>query len=448
MSPILLIAELSTFFLAIWLGLYLLKRDPAKAPLALTGLGLLAFALALAAELLTGFAPPPTAAILTALHTILIYLPALLWLGTLLALLPEANPNRARAIQLYRQIYLPLVGLLVLLNPWVPLPGWLLALLVGVPLLGRAAQLIAQWKATPSRPPLGLAIIGAIFFGLSAGLFLPFNWGPRLLIVLAIGIDLAVLGFGIAIFDAYQEGHTLRADMWRSFLSAFFTALLFGGQVALAVTLSAGLTLATTTLLLTVISTAVALQIFATPLQAALNPNTESRALHSVADSLARHNPAVDFATLDQEQFYQFTRRALSYLGDLPRLTSSPLTHLPLVTARLLNRQAADNTLARATELKALLTERVERLKPPSEEQFGSSDAWRYYNALYYPYVVGLKPYRRYPAKSELAAAQRQALEWFQQHVPERTLYNWQNAAARLIAQDLLEGLEHKNNAS
>jgi hypothetical protein len=30
-------------------------------------------------------------------------------------------------------------------------------------------------------------------------------------------------------------------------------------------------------------------------------------------------------------------------------------------------------------------------------------------------------------------------LNWFQQQVPERTLYNWQTAAAALVAQDLRE---------
>ena len=39
-------------------------------------------------------------------------------------------------------------------------------------------------------------------------------------------------------------------------------------------------------------------------------------------------------------------------------------------------------------------------------------------------------------AGSLLAA---EALAWFQTYVPERTLHNWQNIAARLIAQNLRE---------
>jgi hypothetical protein len=38
-----------------------------------------------------------------------------------------------------------------------------------------------------------------------------------------------------------------------------------------------------------------------------------------------------------------------------------------------------------------------------------------------------------------LDSASEAALEWFQNYVPERTLYNWQNVAARLIAKQLRE---------
>ena len=41
-----------------------------------------------------------------------------------------------------------------------------------------------------------------------------------------------------------------------------------------------------------------------------------------------------------------------------------------------------------------------------------------------------------------LEPAAREALTWFQSQVPERTLHNWQNAAAKLIARDLSEDLK------
>ena len=99
-----------------------------------------------------------------------------------------------------------------------------------------------------------------------------------------------------------------------------------------------------------------------------------------------------------------------------------------------------DSTLARANELKRLLIECIEHLKPP-DSAYGTSDAWRYYNALYYPYVVGLKPYSRrlngFDAPEDDAT--RLVLDWFQAQVPERTLHNWQNKASELVARDLRE---------
>ena len=57
---------------------------------------------------------------------------------------------------------------------------------------------------------------------------------------------------------------------------------------------------------------------------------------------------------------------------------------------------------------------------------------------------MGLKPYSRRANYYDLDPESQAALEWFRSQVPERTLYNWQNAAAALVAQDLRE----QNSAS
>ena len=62
-----------------------------------------------------------------------------------------------------------------------------------------------------------------------------------------------------------------------------------------------------------------------------------------------------------------------------------------------------------------------------------------YYNALYFPYVLDLKPYAIRPLPAPADPILQQARDWFQTYVPERTLYNWQTAAAKLIAQQLRE---------
>src|SRR5690606_3631744 len=99
----------------------------------------------------------------------------------------------------------------------------------------------------------------------------------------------------------------------------------------------------------------------------------------------------------------------------------------------------SDNHLERAHLLKALLVESILRLKPYSDKDFDSSDDWRYYNSLYFPYVVGLKPYSVRFDTEALDESSRMALDWFQTQVPERTLHNWQTTAAKLVAQHLRE---------
>jgi len=49
-----------------------------------------------------------------------------------------------------------------------------------------------------------------------------------------------------------------------------------------------------------------------------------------------------------------------------------------------------------------------------------------------------LRPSSRNQEK-DLQAHEKDALSWFQAFVPERTLHNWQNTAAKLIANDLWE---------
>ena len=70
---------------------------------------------------------------------------------------------------------------------------------------------------------------------------------------------MTALGLGIAIIDAFDEGQRLRLDMLRSFQVSFFTSLLFGGQVVLAIILSDSLSFMLLSLLLTTIAAAVGL---------------------------------------------------------------------------------------------------------------------------------------------------------------------------------------------
>jgi len=302
------------------------------------------------------------------------------------------------------------------------------------------------------QPTLGLLLAATLFFTLGLGLLLvPFGWLPRSWALLAIGGDLVLLDIAIAGFDAFDEGETLLADITRSFVAALLAALLFGLQVVLVI-LASGATFAMLALLLTTVAAAITLTIFADLLQSALDQLVFARSpwlrrarddARAAASALPRLDADLDLAQINAAEFARLTRRALSHYGDLPRLAANPLTRLPQIERRLARRGALSDILEPATELKALLAESVARLKPRSRGDFGTSDEWRHYNALYFPYIAGLKPYSRRASHDRLDPAAQQALEWFQATVPERTLYNWQSAAAKLVAQDLCEGMQY-----
>ncbi len=384
------------FSLALWLGAYLIGRNPRDTRLLLAGAGLIAYAVALALDALANSAEPSQAAALLRLQQPILFLPMVCWAILLLLLL-------------------------------------------------RGGNLHSRIQAHPK--PLALLIAITIFFGLGAGLLLlPFEALPHDWLILAIGFDLLTLGVVVAFLDAFDLGESLLPDFLRSLVYAICLALLFGGQVVVGMRLATGVTLPMLALLLGVIASAEIVVIFATPLQRlldaialvrfpAVRQRRDDQRVSAEAD--LRRSPTLDLLQLDEEEFTRLTRRALAQMGNLPRLAASPLTHLPQLDSQLDHR---DDTLARAKALRALLVESIVRLKPDSAEGFAATDEWRFYNALYFPYVAGLKPYsRRNDYAQSTDSAERQAIDWFRSTVPQRTLYNWQNAGAKLIAQDLRE---------
>lgn len=384
------------FSLALWLGAYLIGRNPRDTRLLLAGAGLIAYAVALALDALAISAEPSQAAALRRLQQPILFLPVICWAILLLLLL-------------------------------------------------RGGNLHSRIQAHPK--PLALLIAITIFFGLGVGLLLlPIEGLPHNYMILAIGFDLLALGVVVALLDAFDLGESLLPDFLRSLVYAVGLALLFGGQVVVGMRLATGVTLAMVALLLGIIASAEIVVIFATPLQRLLDrlalasfPTVRQRRNEQrvSAEADLRRSPTLDLMQLDEEAFTRLTRRALAQMGNLPRLAASPLTHLPQLNSQLDDR---DDTLARAKALRALLAESIARLKPDLAEDFATTDEWRFYNALYFPYVAGLKPYsRRNDYANGSDSAEGQAIDWFRSTVPQRTLYNWQNAGAKLIAQDLRE---------
>lgn len=297
-----------------------------------------------------------------------------------------------------------------------------------------------------------LAWIGFLGFALSSSLLI-FTAGlsPTIYQLILMSLSLFVLGTAVSMILAADSGEAWLPHWFRSLDYSFFTALLFGGQVALIMALAVGVTYPMLILLLGTVAAAVLVQVFSTPVQTAVDqiaffnfPSIRRKRseLRAESDAAQLVDETVDLLQMDEETFSRHTRRALSQMGNLPKLAANPLTNLPLVKQRTGANGREQSTLVRASELKLVLSESIERLKPPGEADFGTTDAWRHYNALYFPYVKGLRPYSRRTYFDENGSEEtitKEALDWFRSQVPERTLYNWQNAAAALVAQDLRE---------
>ncbi|HEX2995346.1 MAG TPA: hypothetical protein VHP14_10995 [Anaerolineales bacterium] len=432
--------NLIPFTLSTWLGLFLLGRG-AHPRLRLTGLGLLFYAAALAVDL-------PNLALALRLF------PPILWVGAILHLDQRIIDGHPVLFTLWKWFLIPvtiLLGGFFLFEPAASsiLPTLWMALLLGLTPLFWTLILVRDYRALlRPRQVTGILFAATLFFALGeAALLFPIKWLPQEYVFPGIGIDLLFLGLCIAWFDAFDEGETFLPDMIRSLALTVLLVLIFAGQVGFVIAIQTGLTEGMQILLTTTILASILLAVFGSTLEARLDrlafarfqPVREARhRLITESAILSRKDPQIDLAALSEEERTRLTRRALSHFGNLTRLASSPLTQLPAIERRLKARQSPDTTLERAAELKSLLTESILKLKPQSGKEFDTTDEWRFYNALFFPYVKGLRPYSRNQEK-DWANCEREAAQWFQAFVPERTLHNWQNAGAKLIANELWE---------
>jgi hypothetical protein len=459
--------QVITVGFVLWFGFYLQSRDYSNKRLRYTGLGLLFYAIALSLDL---FANVTTSDIQSEIflrtHWGFLLLPSLFWAGATLELGTGNNAAHSQLRKIWLWGFVPVCFIASGLFPVTYLlwdagkisPNFIGLLVIGIT---SALPLIAGILIIPGevrrlrkqnigeRRANGLVLVASLFFGLGSGIvLLRVNWLPHHWAILAIGLDLELLGFAIAYLDTFGQGETFLPDMLHSLVASSFAAILFGGQVAFAIALSTGVTLPMVGLLIATIMVAILTQIFSDPIQGAFDRLVFSRLprlrqeraeLRATANALSRSTTKGELNHLNEDQFTRLTRRALSQFSDLPKLASNPLTHLPIIQKRLHAQGAHTNTLERAAELKTLLSESIEQLKPSKDVDFGTSDEWRFYNAVYYPYVIGLRPYSRRSQYISLDQETKAILNWFRTNVPERTLYNWQNAAAALIANDLRE---------
>lgn len=156
---------------------------------------------------------------------------------------------------------------------------------------------------------------------------------------------------------------------------------------------------------------------------------------------------------LDLKTFKAQVRRALSSLKTPPRLAESPLLTMPFVEQQLQEQGLSDNRLNRVTALRSVLITQIEGLQPePGVHEASTSDSWRFYNVLYYPYV------RELSRKGALAEANRLrqerqrrgqpkpgetelVLQWLAD-IDEDTFYKWQRRASDMIATTLWDEIK------
>ena len=468
----LLVIETLIFGVAFWLGFYLIGRDISDLLLRYAGLGLIAYAVIPAIDMLHELADQEMADVLLRIQYPLVLLPAIFWSVAMIYLLPESSTWREKLTN--QRIIAVIVGdSLVLIGVaatnlvfdfstadtepgflYVVFAAFVIAILGGLLFLtfrGYQAETGDDWTLQSAG---GVLITASLFFALSVALlFLPLDWIPRNLFMIGIGGDIILFGLAIAYFDSFAQGETLRGDMVRSFLGSGAMALIFGGQIALMMGINTGITDTMAVLMLVAIGASIIIQtqarrislfLDAVAFSSNIQMRREREALSLSAETMGRVDPSVNIEVVqayNEKEFARLTRRALSNYGNLPRLATSPLTQLPLIATRLQTRHAPDNTLERANELKSILTESIERLKPRGEDDYGITDEWRHYNVLYYPYVMGIKPFsvRTFSDSNGRDDELRVVLDWFRVEVPQRTFYNWQNAAAKLVAQDIQE---------
>src|ERR1700744_6461730 len=391
------------FTLSGWLGLYLLARDPRKPVLALAAIGLCGFALVVALDAIRTGGPhtdPALVQLLSRLEIYLVVLPSVAWFAVLIELSRPRERWRARTREI---LLIAGVGALTLVGAAMagsvdgPLRPGHLALFAVISTSNVAALIFALRRPAQPVPVVGVVAVATLFFALAnAILIIPLGLLPSWLAMASTGFDVLALGVAVALWDAFDEGQALRADMLRSFAGCSAVALLFGGQalIGLAVTRHEPTAqIALTVLLFTTLAVAIAVQVLADPLAGVLDRMAFSRSPTLRADRAAlRHTGAAlplrsvdalqDLQAVDDDTFARLTRRALGHYADLTKLVASPLTTLPVIDERLAARGAPDHPVERANELKAVLADGISRLKPRDGGDFGTTEQWRYYNAL------------------------------------------------------------------
>src|SRR3978361_1394885 len=229
------------FSLSWWLGLYLLARDPRKPVLVLAAVGLTSFAAVVALDAVR-LTSGSHAELLSRIEVYLVIVPGVAWFAVLLELTRPSDSSRGRAIELCCTgvvFVLAFCGATLAGGVTGPVrPGhWVMFAVISLATLGAMLRALMG----PRRPTsvTGVVVVATLFFALgNAILAIPLGLVPSWLALASTGFDVLLLGGAVALWDAFDEGQALRADMFRSFVATGVVTVLFGGQalVGMAVT--------------------------------------------------------------------------------------------------------------------------------------------------------------------------------------------------------------------
>ncbi len=227
------------FSLSWWLGLYLLARDPRKPVLAFSAIGLCSFATAVA---LDAVRLVTHSALLGHVEIYLVAVPGVAWFAVLVELARPCDSGRARTGEL---LLVGGVGALTLVGATLagsvdgPLRLGHVVMCVVISASTLGAMIAALRRRAQKIPVVGLIITATMFFALAnAILIIPLGVVPSWLALASTSCDVLGLGVAVALWDAFDEGQALRADMLRSFTGAGAVVSLLGGQMLIGIALT------------------------------------------------------------------------------------------------------------------------------------------------------------------------------------------------------------------
>ena len=171
-------------------------------------------------------------------------------------------------------------------------------------------------------------------------------------------------------------------------------------------------------LLFTSLGIAIAINVLADPLAGLLDRLAFSRSPDLRADraALRRTEAALPLRSdnpldgVDDDTFARLTRRALGHYGDLSKLVASPLTALPIDRRAPRRARRARPAAGAGQRTQGPAGRPHRRLKPRDGGDFGTTEQWRHYNSLYFPYVVGVRAYAQNATAAGLDPVARQAM--------------------------------------